>query len=66
FDPLKNTQVCEAVAQAESALDGSGRVVLRNSGTEPVVRVMVEGSTQTKLQHCADVIAQTVRNATAR
>ncbi|MGH8671825.1 MAG: phosphoglucosamine mutase, partial [Burkholderiales bacterium] len=41
FDPLKNTQVCDAVAQAESALDGSGRVVLRNSGTEPVVRVMV-------------------------
>jgi phosphoglucosamine mutase len=35
--------VCAAVAAAESAMGGEGRVLLRPSGTEPLIRVMVEG-----------------------
>jgi phosphoglucosamine mutase len=33
-----------SVAEAESALNGNGRIVLRASGTEPLIRVMVEGT----------------------
>jgi phosphoglucosamine mutase len=43
LDPTSSPVICEAVAQAERQLAGTGRVVLRPSGTEPVIRVMVEG-----------------------
>jgi phosphoglucosamine mutase len=42
-DPLSQPAVKRAVSEAESDLDGGGRVLLRPSGTEPVIRVMVEG-----------------------
>ena len=41
--PLENDQVRRAIAQAESKLNGGGRLVIRPSGTEPVIRVMGEG-----------------------
>ncbi|HWL93988.1 MAG TPA: phosphoglucosamine mutase, partial [Phycisphaerae bacterium] len=41
--PLENDQVKRAIAQAESRLNGGGRLVVRPSGTEPVIRVMGEG-----------------------
>jgi phosphoglucosamine mutase len=49
------------VAEAEVALDGSGRVVLRASGTEPVIRVMVEGRDEGPVQRLAEDIAAAVR-----
>ena len=49
-----------ALAEAETALAGCGRVVLRPSGTEPVVRVMVEAEDKTLAQHWAQVIAQAI------
>jgi phosphoglucosamine mutase len=52
-----------AVADAEKDLDGSGRVLLRASGTEPVIRVMVEGRSRAKVNTWAESIANTVRNA---
>jgi phosphoglucosamine mutase len=52
-----------AVAEAEAALDGSGRVVLRASGTEPVIRVMVEGRDADQVRNTAETIAQAVRLA---
>jgi len=55
--------VREAVAKEEAALAGSGRVLLRPSGTEPLVRVMVEADTEdearTVAQRLATVVAQT-------
>ena len=52
-----------AVAQAQTSLNGSGRIVLRASGTEPVVRVMVETRTVEEAQRWAESIAGRVRTA---
>ena len=53
--------VREAVAAAESALAGRGRVLLRPSGTEPVIRVMVEGEDDTQVDALARKLAEVVR-----
>lgn len=50
-----------AVTRAEQQLGSRGRVVLRASGTEPVVRVMVEGEDEAEVQRLADEIAASVR-----
>jgi len=50
-----------AVARAESDLGETGRVLLRPSGTEPLVRVMVEASTPTLARQIADSLAGVVR-----
>ena len=55
--------VREAVAAAESALAGRGRVLLRPSGTEPVIRVMVEGEDAARVRSLAESIAAAVRRA---
>jgi phosphoglucosamine mutase len=55
--------VREAVAAAESALAGRGRVLLRPSGTEPVIRVMVEGEDPVRVRSLAESIAEAVRQA---
>ncbi len=54
-----------AVAAAESQLGGSGRVLLRPSGTEPVVRVMVEAATADVAQQVATDLAEVVRERLA-
>jgi phosphoglucosamine mutase len=61
MDYTAQTSVREAVSAAETALDGKGRVLLRPSGTEPLLRVMVEGEDGAAVRHWADTIAQTVR-----
>ena len=55
-----NEAVCAAVAAAEEALEDSGRVLLRPSGTEPVVRVMVEASDAAEAERHAKAIADVV------
>ena len=53
--------VKHAVDTAEIMLAGKGRVLLRPSGTEPLLRVMVEGEDGTKVRLCAEKIAEAVR-----
>lgn len=53
-------EVWEAVAEAERALDGGGRVLVRASGTEPLVRVMVEAETEERARRLAEGIAEVV------
>jgi len=53
--------VAQAVRDAEDALAGTGRVLLRPSGTEPLVRVMVEAPTEADARATADKIAGVVR-----
>lgn len=50
-----------AIADAGQELDGSGRVLLRKSGTEPVVRVMVEAATKDHAQEVADRLVEVVK-----
>ncbi|HET6604385.1 MAG TPA: phosphoglucosamine mutase [Xanthomonadaceae bacterium] len=55
--------VCEALAGAERELEGRGRVVLRPSGTEPVVRVTVEADDEGLLERTLQRLAEAVREA---
>jgi phosphoglucosamine mutase len=55
--------VSAATQRAETALDGRGRLLVRFSGTEPVVRVMVEGESAGEVDALADEIAVAVREA---
>ena len=63
FDPQSDAAVREAVAAVEERLAGQGRVVLRPSGTEPVIRVMVEGRDERLTRECAETIAHAVQAA---
>ncbi len=55
-------EIIRAVTQANNMLGTSGRVVLRPSGTEPLVRVMVEAATTQDAQHVAEQLAEVVAN----
>lgn len=59
-NPLENETVQQRVAEAELKLAGSGRVLLRKSGTEPLIRVMVEGAEAALVKELAEHIAEAV------
>jgi len=59
-DAASHPEVLAAVAQAEADLGDDGRVNLRPSGTEPLVRVMVEGVDQDRIERCAARLAEVV------
>jgi phosphoglucosamine mutase len=61
-----NAVLAAAVRSAEGAMGGRGRVVLRASGTEPVIRVMVEGEDESSIAAHAETLAAIVRNEAAR
>ncbi|MDA0706470.1 MAG: phosphoglucosamine mutase [Proteobacteria bacterium] len=63
FDPTTSTVIQEAVAGAEVELANTGRVVLRASGTEPVIRVMVEGENHEQVVALAERLAVVVAAA---
>jgi phosphoglucosamine mutase len=60
-----DTEIVAAVAAAEAQLGSSGRVLLRPSGTEPLVRVMVEAVDEGQAQKVADELAYLVRERCA-
>jgi phosphoglucosamine mutase len=60
---MDNDAVRVAVAATENGLGGRGRVLLRPSGTEPVVRVMVEGEDDSRVRELAQELAQAVESA---
>ena len=63
FDWKADPGIAAAAAAAEKALDGNGRVLLRPSGTEPLLRVMVEGRDGALVMAQAEAIAAAVRAA---
>ncbi len=65
IDPRTLPEVASALAAAEAALQGTGRVVLRASGTEPLIRVMVEGQDAAQVRETAERLAAVVKAAAA-
>jgi phosphoglucosamine mutase len=65
LDPDKSREIQDAVAVAEGELADTGRIVLRASGTEPVIRVMVEGEDEEQVVSLAQRLATVVAEAAA-
>ena len=57
----KDEEIKKAIASAEKELGDSGRVLVRVSGTEPLVRVMLEGKDEAQIQCLAEEIAEVVK-----
>lgn len=62
-DPLQTDSVKAVTAEVEAQLNGRGRVLLRKSGTEPLIRVMVEGEDDAQVTEMANRIADAVKAA---
>ena len=65
MNPVNEPQVQAAVKDVESKLNGRGRVLLRPSGTEPLIRVMVEGEDEKSVSSFAQQIADAVSESVA-
>ncbi|EMI8339655.1 phosphoglucosamine mutase [Proteus mirabilis] len=61
-DPLQSTEVQQVAKEVEAELGGKGRVLLRKSGTEPLIRVMVEGENEEQVTAMANRIAGAVKH----
>jgi phosphoglucosamine mutase len=61
--PLEAASVKAVIAEAEAQLAGKGRLVIRPSGTEPVIRVMAEGDDAAEVEQVVDTICDAVRKA---
>lgn len=62
--PLDADNVKRVIASAEAELNGKGRLVIRPSGTEPVIRVMAEGDDEAQVNRVVEAICDAVREAT--
>ncbi|MDH5182349.1 MAG: phosphoglucosamine mutase [Gammaproteobacteria bacterium] len=65
IDISASVEISSAVAEAEQGLQERGRVLLRASGTEPVIRVMVEGENGAEVKQVAESLAKVVENSIA-
>ncbi len=61
--PLGQADVKKAIESAKSSLGGKGRLFIRESGTEPLIRVMVEGESSDVIAKLADSLCSTIKNA---
>ena len=61
--PLEADEVKEAIRDAEAELGDSGRLVIRKSGTEPLIRIMAEGDDARKVEKIVDSLVETVGRA---
>jgi phosphoglucosamine mutase len=64
--PLEDATVQAAIRDGEARLDGTGRVLIRKSGTEPVIRVMAEGDDEGVVQSVVGDIVDSIQQAAAR
>ena len=60
--PLEHPRVRSAIEDGEAALGDAGRLLIRKSGTEPVIRVMAEGEDQGLITQVVDVIVETIQD----
>ena len=61
--PLENADVRTAIKDAEARLDGHGRLIVRPSGTEPVIRVMGEGDDKVLVEEIVDGVVDALTGA---
>src|SRR5215467_1063650 len=61
--PLENAKVRSAIEDAQARLDGHGRLIVRSSGTEPVIRVMGEGDDKVLVEEVVDGIVEALTSA---
>jgi phosphoglucosamine mutase len=61
--PLDNEAVKKRIADAERELEGHGRLLIRKSGTEPLIRVMAEGDDPALVERVVDDICEAVQAA---
>ena len=57
----KTQKITDIIAQAEQAMGENGRILVRESGTEPLVRVMIEGKDEKEVHHWTNLIADTIK-----
>jgi phosphoglucosamine mutase len=62
-EPLEADSVRKRIAAAEAELEGRGRLVIRKSGTEPLIRVMAEGDDPAVIERVVDDICEAVQSA---
>jgi phosphoglucosamine mutase len=60
--PLEDIQVQKAIADAEAELARNGRLVIRPSGTEPLIRVMAEGDDRAQIERIVNELIGTISN----
>jgi len=60
---LKEKDVQQAIREAEALLLGKGRILVRPSGTQPLVRIMAEGPEEKILREAVEMVAEAVRRA---
>jgi phosphoglucosamine mutase len=63
--PLEDARVKQCIADGTARLNGSGRILVRKSGTEPVIRVMAEGDDEKLVRQVVREIAQTIEEVAA-
>ncbi len=61
--PLSRKEVKDAIKTAEDKLGKDGRILVRKSGTEPLIRIMAEGENEAEIRKLVDMIADTVDKA---
>ena len=59
---MEYAEIAEAIDALEKKFDGQGRVLIRPSGTEPLVRVMIEGKDQAQIEKDARELADLITN----
>ena len=59
---MEYTEIAEAIKALEEKFNGEGRVLIRPSGTEPLVRVMIEGKNQSEIEEEAQKLAELITN----
>ena len=60
YDYEKNAEIKKAIEELEKEFLGNGRVLIRPSGTEPLVRVMIEGKDEKEIQTKAEKLAELI------
>ena len=62
----KTQKITEIIAQAKQAMGENGRILVRESGTEPLVRGMIEGKDEKEVHHWTHLIADTIKECLCR